>query len=99
MILHVTCSENTRHRSRGCVPFQPGLRDDVAVHHIELARENFCVRLVTDGDKATVQSQFTRCAIGGGFEANAGDATFVAEYLVECMIPEDGDLTLFFLGK
>ena len=87
MVLHIAGGEHTRDAGCGGVPRIATLGFDVAVFHVELAFENVCIRLVTDGDENALQL-LVGCGAGlGVFDAHAGNAGVVTEYFVECMIP------------
>ena len=57
MILHIAGSEHTGQGGGGCVTLIAGFRDDVPIHHVELASKNIGIGLVADGDKATFEDE------------------------------------------
>lgn len=83
MILHVAGGENTGNRCRGDVAAAAAQSDDVALIHVQLAGEQFRVRLVADGDEYAGYGNVLARAGVYVLQADSGDAGGVAEYFIE----------------
>src|SRR5688572_2246061 len=73
--------------------FRAALDREVAVAHVELARENARVRRVPDGDERSGDVQrLDGAAVFGGLDVHAVHAGLITEDLIDGVIPRDAHL-------
>jgi hypothetical protein len=96
----VASGEDPGHAGGRCRAVAAALDDDVAVAHLELAREDAGVRRMTDGDeRARGLDVLDRAAVLRGLDAHAVHAGIVADDLVDGVVPHDTDLARLLEGE
>ena len=89
---HVAGREHARNAGGRGAAVDARANAQVAVLHVELAIEQLRVRRMADGDEHTHQRNLARAAVVDMTDAHAGDAGFVAQDFVECVVPDQFDL-------
>ena len=88
MIGDITRRENAGYAGRGRIAVDPGLHHDVAVVHVELPIEQSGVRAVSDRDEYAREIDVLRLrVVDRASDADARYARFIAQYLVEYVVP------------
>ena len=94
LVADIPCSKDTFHIGFGGAASESALNFDIAIVHVELVFENFGIGLMANGNKDTIERQLLAAVILRAFNANAGNATLVAQDFIECMVPQDADVRL-----
>ena len=92
VIRAIACGKYTFDAGGGGIAGGASADLDVAILHVELTIEDAGVRLVADGDEHTAQADVFGAAIFGVLDAQASDASVVAQHFIHRAVPFDGDV-------
>src|SRR5690606_32104825 len=99
MVGDITGSKYTWHAGLGSVAFGTTVDADITVFHLQLACKNVGVRLVANRHKHAVHINFLLAAVNRADNFNAGYSHVITQHFIQSVVPDDGDIATFSLGK